>query len=297
MKKLLGSLAATIFLVIVLGLQLIHNFTIKTLAASGQNVITANVNGTPPSSPPTIDSPGQNQNFDYKNIEVTGSCLNGLTVKIFDNNIFAGSAVCINGIYTVQIDLFEGRNDLVARQYNSFVDPSPDSNMVTVYFLPKSLQPNINQPTSGSIESGFLLYINYDYTIQGVFPYQEFKLPIVFAGGVAPYAVSVDWGDGSSDLVARQNTETFYIDHKYKTPGLYTVKIKITDSLGDSAYKQFVILVKGERTLLQTLKNNSYNENFQILLSIIVAIILFLAGAYYQRRKDKKINKKILPKP
>src|SRR5690349_7483025 len=81
---------------------------------SGDIVINSQVVGPPPSTPPTIDSPADGTTFDHKQIEVKGSCVAGLIVKIYRNKVFAGSALCANnGTYSLSIDLYDGRNDLI----------------------------------------------------------------------------------------------------------------------------------------------------------------------------------------
>ena len=67
-------------------------------------------------------------------VTVTGLCPDGLLVKLFKNNVFAGSVDCTKGSYSLKIDLFTGQNDLVARVYDSLDQPGPDSSIVRVRF-------------------------------------------------------------------------------------------------------------------------------------------------------------------
>ncbi len=59
---------------------------------------------------------------------MSGICPGDLLVKIFKNNVFAGSVQCKNGSYSIVIDLFSGQNELVARVYDALDQPGPDSN-------------------------------------------------------------------------------------------------------------------------------------------------------------------------
>jgi hypothetical protein len=181
-----------------------------------------------------------------------------LIVKIFRNNTFAGSTVCLaDGTFNLHIDLFEGRNDLLARQYDVANQASPDSNIVTVFYVPETVEHELpgNEPspptsppggdTVGTAVANFQLVIDYDYTAQGIFIGKPFKLPITFSGGVPPYAVSVEWGDGASDLYSRQNSERFIAKHVYDAAGYQIVVVKVSDKEGNTAALQFVMVVNG----------------------------------------------------
>ncbi|MFO0862385.1 MAG: PKD domain-containing protein [Candidatus Saccharibacteria bacterium] len=246
MKKSVHLAFRIIFALVLFSIPL--QVTAATQTASGSVTINGIVPGPPPATPPTIDSPTQGQNFDVKNISVSGGCIVGLLVKVFDNNIFAGSTLCqAGGTWSLQIDLNIGRNDLIARQYDTLNQSSPDSDTVTVYYVPPSISPSIpGDNTSPPVQTAeFELRINYDYTVIGVFPGQPFRLPISFYGGTPPYAVSIDWGDGSTSLYSRSNSKEFVSEHIYKEAGYKTVTIKVTDAEGNTAYLQFVLVVNG----------------------------------------------------
>ena len=55
-----------------------------------------------------------------------------MLVKLFKNNVFAGSVQCEDGSYSIKTDLFVGTNELVARVYDDLDQPGPDSNVLTV---------------------------------------------------------------------------------------------------------------------------------------------------------------------
>src|SRR6185369_7949334 len=85
-----------------------------------------------------------------------------------------------------QIDLFEGRNDLIARIFDSLDQPGPDSNIVTVTY-------SNNQFGGGAASQ---LTLSSIYARRGASPGEELDWPITINGGTGPYAVSTDWGDG-----------------------------------------------------------------------------------------------------
>lgn len=198
------------------------------------------ITGTIPSEPPTqgatISNPTNGQVFTNIPITVSGLCPSGLLVKIFDNNVFMGSTMCVNGSYSIQISLFSGRNDLVARVFDSLDQAGPDSNIVTITFNDSQFN------TTGSA----LLTLTSDYARKGANPGQTLVWPIIISGGTGPYALSIDWGDGKpADLMSVQFPGVVDLSHVYDTAGIYTVTIRAVDRNGLTAYLQVVAIANG----------------------------------------------------
>lgn len=189
----------------------------------------------PPSQGATITIPTNGQAFNRNPVTVAGTCPNGLLVKIFKNNVFAGSVQCEGGAYSLQIDLFPGSNELVARVFDDLDQPGPDSNIVTVTF---------DDSKPGAITRVTLTSI---YAKRGANPGQTLRWPVLLSGGRGPYAVSVDWGDGKErDLFTLEFPGDFNIEHVYDNPGTYTLIVRATDADGISAYLQLVAVANGE---------------------------------------------------
>lgn len=201
--------------------------------------LTGAVASAAPSTAPTISTPTNGQTFTNVPITVSGLCKTGLLVKVFDNNVFMGSAICENGSYSIQIDLFSGENDIVVRQYDALDQSSPDSNVVRVTFNDNQFNP------SGSA----LLILTSDYARRGANPGETLTWPISLSGGNGPYAISVDWGDNkATTLMSLELPGTFNIQHVYDTAGEYSVIIKATDKNGLTAYLQVVAVANGAIT-------------------------------------------------
>jgi hypothetical protein len=193
----------------------------------------------PPSNAPTITTPRDGQVFTTIPITVNGLCTSGLLVKMFSNNVFVGSVLCENGSYSIDIDLFSGQNELVARMFDSLDQGGPNSNMVTVTFNDEQFNPF---GTS-------LLSLTSNYAARGANPGQRLVWPVILSGGTSPYAVSVDWGDGTSpDLISTPFTGTIDLGHVYKSAGIYRVTVKATDKNGLSAFLQLVATANGAVT-------------------------------------------------
>lgn len=279
------------------------------LLASSHNTESGNINvgGTvptaPPSTAPTIGEPANGATFTQKNITVKGTCIAGLIVKIFSNNIFVGSTVCdSDGTYQLQVDLFINKNDLIARQYDMANQPSPDSTTITVFYVPQQPKlPEGEEPAEPGQEevARFQLTIAYDFTTQGVFVNQPFRIPIHFMGGTGPYTVTVDWGDGSSNTYQRQNTDKFPAEYTYTRGGVYTVVIKVTDSTGEQAYLQFVVIVHGTTdSPVVRLFGQEVSKTFFDAAALTIAVLLVAAvfiGGYMsgrsRHRKSSNIDK------
>jgi hypothetical protein len=192
-----------------------------------------------PKDPATIIHPTNGSSFTTLPITVDGLCTTGLLIKVFSNNVFVGSALCKSGSYTLQVDLFEGRNDLVARIFDALDQPGPDSNVVTVTYTN-------NQFVSTGITP---LTLSSIYARRGANPGETLNWPITINGGTAPYAVSVDWGDGKpATLYSEPFAGNFNISHVYDTSGTYVVTIKATDKNGLTAFLQLVGQANGAVT-------------------------------------------------
>ena len=179
--------------------------------------------GTIPSVPPsvgaTITLPTNGQVFTTLPVTVRGLCPGDLLVEIFKNNIFGGSTQCVSGSYSITIDLFSGKNELVARVYDALNQPGPDSNIVTVTFN------DVNFGTFGPPVS-----LTSEFARRGANPGTNLEWPIILSGGNGPYAISIDWGDGSNnELISREFPGTINTKHKYDSSGIYRILIKATD--------------------------------------------------------------------
>lgn len=189
----------------------------------------------PPSQGARITIPSNGQAFNKNPIIVAGTCPTGLLVKIFKNNVFAGSVLCIAGSFSLEIDLFPGTNELVARVFDDLDQPGPDSNIVTVTY-------DDRQPGSGSRIS-----LTSIYAKRGANPGQNLRWPVILSGGRGPYAVSVDWGDGKErDLFTLEFPGDFTIEHVYDNPGTYILIVRATDTDGVTAFLQLVAVANGE---------------------------------------------------
>ena len=189
-----------------------------------------------PTQPATIGTPSNGQVFTSTPITVAGLCKSGLLVKVFSNNVFVGATMCVSGSYSVKIDLFSGQNDLVVRVYDSLDQSGPDSNSVTVRF-----------DDAKYAQIGSRVNLSSIYARRGANPGVQLDWPIILSGGTGPFALTVDWGDGSdASLLSQEFGGPVTIHHIYAAAGVYQVVVKATDKNGSTAFLQLVGIGNGE---------------------------------------------------
>ncbi len=259
---------------------------------SGSTGVQGKISSPPPSVAATISLPRDGQSFSTLPVTVTGLCPKDTLVKIFKNNVFSGSVQCTNGSFSIQIDLFDGRNELIARVYDALDQAGPDSSTVTVNF-------DDNKAGTASRVS-----LTSNYAKRGANPGSILTWPIVLSGGIGPYALSIDWGDGKSpDLKSQAFPGALDITHTYDSPGVYNIVIKATDSNGGVAYLQLVGIANGplsQDSTNGTNKNGGSNSDSSTTKTKVLwqpaAILLPLIGAGFWlggRHQMHTLRKKI----
>lgn len=223
-------LRLVLFTAVIAAVFTLHqNTNVHAAEESGSIGLEGRINSAPPTVGATISFPRDGSTITDLPLTVTGLCPNGLLVKIFKNNVFAGSVQCNNGSFSIQIDLFSGRNELIARVYDDLDQAGPDSNLVAVT-LPFS-----------QFSVGNRISLTSSFAKRGANPGQRLVWPITLTGGNGPYAVSVDWGDGKTpDIISQQFPGTFNIEHVYDNAGIYNVIVRATDRDGNIAFLQLV---------------------------------------------------------
>jgi hypothetical protein len=231
----------------------------------------------PPDKPAIITIPGNGQTFSNSPITVAGICETDLLVEIYKNNVFAGSTFCKNNSFSLQVDLFDGKNDLVARVYDSLNQAGPDSSTVSVTFnAPKtSVGPRISIITA--------------YAKRGATPGTVLSYPITITGGIGPYALSVDWGDKTApDLQSKPFGGDVTLEHTYKQAGVYTIIIRATDASGNVAFLQVVGIGNGP---IQQTNGNPSGATVVTITKIIwwpllVALFLIVTAFWLGKRQQ-----------
>lgn len=246
---------------------------------SSSTGVEGTISEAPPSQAATIDVPKNGQSFSNTPITVSGLCPNNTLVEIYKNNVFGGSVECSHGSYSLQVDLFDGSNDLVARVYDALNQSGPDSNTVSVTFA-SALQ-----------TSGQRISLTTQYAERGAAPGSILSWPITMSGGTGPYAISVDWGDNSDpDLISQNVAGNVTLQHTYAQSGVFKVTVKASDSQGNTAFLQLVGIGNGP---IQQAANSSSgsgiltNQKTKVLWWPVIFLFVLALAAYWLGQKHQ----------
>lgn len=257
----------------------------------GSYAVAAVVPPPRPDKPVTITSPTGGQAFDTNPITVEGTCPAGSLVKVLTNGILVGSVICgSNGRFSVQVDLVIGRNDLTAFPYNTIDQQGPNGNTVTV---------TLNAPPGGAGFSTELLLQTTAY-YRGLKPGDEVVWPLEIVGGTAPYAVSVDWGDGTTDLLTRLAPGPFTVSHTYKKAGTgylstFPLIVRAKDSANHSAYLQVTSIVNDPKGSTNSGSSTSAKKfDIAVIWPILIVLFFLVLAFWLGERREKHIMEKRL---
>lgn len=272
-KHWFSSVIAVIGLLVIL----ITPYYAQAAEESGSIGVEGKISAPPPSQAATIAFPRNGAVINEGNVTVTGLCIGDVIVKVFKNNVFAGASPCVNGSYSVKIDLFGGTNELVARVFDDLDQQGPDSNKVTV-----------NYPIS-QFEAGQRVTLTSTFAKKGANPGATLTWPIILSGGTGPYGITVDWGDGKTpDVLSQEFAGTFNIEHIYDSPGVYTIIVRASDKNGSVAFLQLIGIANG-----QVAQDNQQGSTelaktkTKILWQPLLAIIPLMAVSFWLGRRHE----------
>jgi hypothetical protein len=285
---------------------LLATFSIKSFANAatpyaGPEAGSIGLTGTMPAAPPktgaTIIKPTSGQHFGATPITVSGTCPADTLVEIYKNDIFAGSTPCESkGTFSLEIDLLFGQNTLKARVYDVLNQAGPESNSVTVFY---DTQFPVAAPSSFFDFSGTQLILNTDAAYRGSFPNQVLNIPITVLGGTPPFAINVQWGDSTNDVVLRSDNTTFNLSHTYKKPGTYKIVIQGTDSKKLVAYLSVAAIINGTPDVLASTASKPPANKLFILWPILAVAATLVFSFWMGEQREKRVlgNKLRTPTP
>jgi hypothetical protein len=281
------------FLVFVVGLTLCF-LTVSAYAdhpppQAGSISLTGAVPEPPPKTSANITAPVDQQHFATSPITVAGTCPLSTLVEIYKNNIFAGSIPCqASGNFSLQVDLLFGRNDLTAQVYDVLNQAGPVSKTVTVYY-------DSSLPTPAGVSSlnfsGSQLLLNTDAAFRGIFPGQQLNVPVTIIGGTPPFAINIQWGDGTNQVISQSQNSTFNATHTYKKAGTFKITLQATDSKQLVAFLTVTAVVNGQPApvaSVSTPTKNALNKLF-VLWPIYAIAASVVVSFWLGERREKKI--------
>lgn len=280
------------FLVLVVGVAL----ALYTLKASADTPYTTpgtgsvSLTGTVPSAPPkdgaTITSPNDGQHFTSSPITVSGTCPDNDLVEIYKNDIFAGSTPCTSGgTFSIDIDPLFGQNALTAQVYDVLNQAGPVSNTVNIFY---------DYSLAGAASTSFLdlsgsqFLLDTDAVFRGSFPNQTLNVPITVIGGTPPFAINVEWGDSTNQVIPTASDSTFNASHAYTKPGTYKITIQGTDSKHLAAFLTVAAIINGQPAAASTTTKTTGNGLF-VLWPLFAVAATALVSFWIGERREKKI--------
>ncbi len=286
-----------LFLLIFLVGVLLVRFSITSYVAAdspGPAYGSIGLTGAMPADPPkvgaTIDIPSNQQHFSKSPIVVSGTCPLSTLVEIFKNNIFAGSTPCeASGKYSLEIDLLYGTNILTALVYDSLNQAGPSSIPITVYY---DASPPIGASLNFLNFGGSQLLLNTDAVYRGAFPGQEMNVPISVIGGVAPFAINVDWGDSNNSVIPRGDNAVFNASHTYQKAGTFKITFQATDSQQQTAFLTVAAVVNGQPAVLSaanTTGKKGILNKLLVLWPLYAVLVTLVTSFYIGERHEKKL--------
>lgn len=283
-KGLAGGLLAASLLFASIGSATTHAITqIPTPDPKpGSYGLEATKTQPPPTIGARITSPGNGQAFTNSPITVEGICPNDLLVEIHNNGVMVGAVMCTNGTFSLQISLFAGENQLSALVYDNTDQEGPASDTVTVTYN------NTNFAAFGQLVTLTSVYSRRAESIN-----RQLTWPVQLSGGSGPYALTIDWGDGTTaDLKSLASAGPFDIAHAYKRAGIYTINVKAADANGVTAFLQLVSVSNGEATAADASgqKDTGTKERVVVLWIPAVVVALMLPLSYWLGRRSEVVS-------
>lgn len=211
-----------------------------------------------PTTPAVIEQPSDGYATQNPLLTVSGTCpviTPQVSIAIIDNGDNVGSTPCdSNNNFTIIITLTPGQNSLVARSFTITGDSGPDSTPVGVTYTPlvlptppaKSSTNNTTPPgtpTTGSSTtavSPLLVTASQPFVIFG--PGKSAVWTGTITGGMPPYTINIDWGDGGTHTYLIKTPGETHFSHRYSAMHSYVITLHVTDRSGQSVVRQYAAI-------------------------------------------------------
>lgn len=212
----------------------------------------AKVSAPLPTLPGSITSPTDQTHVTGPAMTISGDCPADTYIKLYQQDVFSGMAVCgsSDSTYHIDVQLQPGANSFYARIFNLTDDEGPLSDTITVWYdvpvQPQQASPVTKSPARTVSALPLLIKVeDYHYKVHE--SGQLIRWAVRIEGGTAPYALTVDWGDGTTTTTSQATSDTFEISQSYNpsTAGdtVYTIKLEATDAGATKSWLQLATVV------------------------------------------------------
>jgi hypothetical protein len=284
-----------LILLVLLAALILLAATVPVSAAttdSGSDQVYASVPEAKPTTAPTLSAAASS--VSQLPVAVSGTCETGTLVKVFTTGIMAGAGLCQNGSYGFSVDLFSGANTLTAQAFDNVDDQSPVSNPVVVTYSPPGgigvQSVGTYSPTTSPAGQLFLTSTIYH---QGFYPNQVASWQVQLSGGTPPYAVSVGWGDNTTDAYNETSAGGFTISHSYSQAAPsgqgYPIIIKVTDASGNRGYLPLVAIINDGKPVAAAVASKPSPKSLAVIWPLLGAVAVLVVGFWLGEVREKRV--------
>lgn len=219
-------------------------------------ITTAKVAAPIPTQPATITMPTAGNTVTSMPLILTGTCqyIDPVSVvELYDGAEFIGSSTCsTDDTYSIAVTLRAGPHRLLVRTVNITDDYGPNSSEIIITYSPSTNADAIDtapDTTTGTsviadqnekASNGLLIRSEHTYLVYG--PAKDAEWAGYFEGGVGPYKVTIDWGDGTSSSYSGVSSSLQTYRHHYDNYTTYFMTVTVTDSAGSSLRHQLAVV-------------------------------------------------------
>lgn len=270
-------------LLAMLAIAVILIFFTGRIAQADDLLLTATVPAPIPAGAPTFTSPSDNTVTTTPSVQFEGTCpviTPAIVVVLYEGTTQLGSGICsADGTFQITASLTPGLHSLVATVVtitNGVGESSPPFHITY-------------RPTSASTGSGTDTVAPLDIISEKPFLTFSRQLPAEwsgrFAGGVPPYAITIDWGDGTIEHRSVHGNDLQTFTHRYSRLQTYTVSITLSDQSGLSLTRQYVAVSPASfpvgtsnapniGAMLDIVQIDPYSAIYLIYLCILLLMLL-----------------------
>ena len=306
------------FLVLVTAVGL-AGYSYSSMAGT-DTTVSLTVLGPPPTSSPVITAPLDGDTVTSATITLRGICQVGMLVGLYRNGGPAGSVTCDGtGLFNLLATVVPGTNQFIAYTIDGLGQSGPPSSPVNVTYVAPVPTPTPTPaptpavtpgPATGTTRTpvprapaqspivrrpsvpgpGPALLVGTDelyYT--GVVTGEATTFGAHVTGGVPPYTVEWDWGDGSRESMYAV-TGAIRASHTYLRSGSYRLVISVVDARGNRAASTAAVYATGGAApVMVTTKAPPVGDGYlsfawPILICVGLLVVSFWLG---ERNRDR----------
>lgn len=229
---------------------------VQNLSASALDLgVTAAVLAPIPSGTPVINVPVNGAVISSSNVAVSGTCpiiTPAVIISIYEGVTLKGSTPCTTGgTFSTSITVNYGTHVIKAMVVTITNEVGNSSTPVTFSYTttPPVLEPGVKidslQLSPWVISKDNFLLIQPSDVSSGTGGEVSWKFSI--KGGVLPYTVSIDWGDGMINkyIVSSHAIRTY--THTYDSAGTYIITVNNRDAVGRESEFKIVAVSQTDR--------------------------------------------------